>query len=213
MIYTFIHYTKFRHNFTKLSQYLLEKNYNSCYNNKNIKTCEVEKIMDIFKEQIVRKVSSKYDGIQKILMIIAGVALAMVCFLFTMGTQFILIGMLIAAGVLYGDYLLISNMEIEYEYIFTNNEMDIDKIVAQKNRKRLCTFMFNTATDFGMVDGGNTDGAVTYVKATADDPELTDYFIRVNHRSLGDTVITFTPNEEMIGLIKQTLPRELKKKL
>lgn len=42
-------------------------------------------------------------------------------------------------GSLYGGYILITNMSVEYEYIVTNGEMDIDKIIAKRRRKRLIT--------------------------------------------------------------------------
>ena len=44
--------------------------------------------MDSFKEQIVRKIPTKNDKIQKIFIMIASVALAALCFIFPFGTQF-----------------------------------------------------------------------------------------------------------------------------
>lgn len=48
--------------------------------------------MDSFKEQIVRKIPTKNDKIQKIFIMIASVALAALCFIFPFGTQFSVIG-------------------------------------------------------------------------------------------------------------------------
>lgn len=170
--------------------------------------------MDVFKEQIVRKLSSKNEKISKILILVAAVALAMMCFIFAFGTQFAMFGILFAGLALYGGYYLVTNLDVEYEYIFTNGELDVDKIIAQRKRKRLCSVRIGAAVEFGQVeDGSNTDGAETYVRASADDEDQTDYFIRLNHKSLGDTVLIFTPNEEMLGLIKPYVPRNIRAKL
>ena len=170
--------------------------------------------MDVFKEQIVRKLPSKNEKISKILILVAAVALAMMCFIFAFGTQFAMFGILFAGIALYGGYYLVTNLDVEYEYIFTNGELDVDKIIAQRKRKRLCSVRIGAAVEFGQVeDGSNTDGAETYVRASADDEDQTDYFIRLNHKSLGDTVLIFTPNEEMLGLIKPYVPRNIRAKL
>lgn len=52
--------------------------------------------MDSFKEQIVRKIPTKNDKIQKIFIMIASVALAALCFIFPFGTQFSVIGIFLA---------------------------------------------------------------------------------------------------------------------
>lgn len=170
--------------------------------------------MDVFKEQIVRKLPSKNEKISKILILVAAVALAMMCFIFAFGTQFAMFGILFAGLALYGGYYLVTNLDVEYEYIFTNGELDVDKIIAQRKRKRLCSVRIGAAVEFGQVeDGSNTDGAETYVRASADDEDQTDYFIRLNHKSLGDTVLIFTPNEEMLGLIKPYVSRNIRAKL
>ncbi len=167
--------------------------------------------MDVFKEKMVRKMLSRNDKICRFLIIVSAVALAFMCFFITIGTPYILFGMFFAALALYGGYYLVTNFDVEYEYIITNGEIDFDKITAQRSRKRLCTIAFNTATAFGVADdSADTANADTYVKASADDPELTNYFIRVRHKSLGDTVVYFTPDDELLGLIKPFLPRNLR---
>ena len=177
--------------------------------------CRHNQIMDVFKEQIVRKVPSKNEKASRIFIMIASVALAMLCFLFPLAyaMQFVMFGIFFAGASLYGGYYLVTNLDVEYEYIMTNGEMDFDKITAQRRRKRLCSIRFGAATEFGVAnDAANTGGAETYVRACADDPEQTDYFVRLNHKSLGDTVVYFTPSDEMLELIKPYLPRALRTK-
>ncbi len=167
--------------------------------------------MDVFKEQNVTKLQDSSDTAKKILITITSVLIAAGIFVLTFGGMLMMIGLILAGGALYGGYYLVTSMYVEYEYIITNGEVDFDKIIAQRSRKRLCTVKLETATAFGVADdSADTDNADTYVAATANDPELTDYYLRVRHKSLGDTVVYFTPDEEFIGLVKQFLPRTMR---
>ena len=91
--------------------------------------------MDSFKEQIVRKIPTKNDKIQKIFIMIASVALAALCFIFPFGTQFSVIGIFLAAAALYGGYYLTTKLDVEYEYIFTNGEIDSPSVFFFPSRR------------------------------------------------------------------------------
>ena len=167
--------------------------------------------MDVFKEQNVIKLQDGRDTRKKILFGVTSIMVAASIFLLTFGTVFMMVGILLAGATLYGGYYLVTSLYVEYEYILTNGEVDFDKITAQRSRKRLATIRLSEATEFAVFDPDkDIDGADTYVYATANDPEQTDYVLRVKHESLGDTVIDFTPTEEMIGLMKQFLPRTMR---
>ena len=168
--------------------------------------------MDSFKEQIVRKIPTKNDKIQKIFIMIASVALAALCFIFPFGTQFSVIGIFLAAAALYGGYYLTTKLDVEYEYIFTHGEIDVDKITAQRSRKRLITFRCGSATDFGIADENfSVPEGATQVLACACDDSLTDYYITFNHKNLGLTTVIFKPDDDMLALMKPALPRTLRK--
>lgn len=40
----------------------------------------------------------------------------------------------------YGAWYLISGLKHEFEYVLTNDTLDVDVVVAQRSRKRLCSF-------------------------------------------------------------------------
>lgn len=167
--------------------------------------------METFKEQIVRKLPDKNDQMKKTLIILATAVVILVCFILLMYTPVGLMGVVLAGLAAYGGYYLITSLLVEYEYILTNNEIDIDKISAQRSRKRLATVDLNVATDFGEADDSLRVGDnETLIKADANDPEQKNYFIRLNHSTLGDTVLLFSPSEEMLELVKQNLPRKLR---
>lgn len=98
--------------------------------------------MDYFKEYMVKH---RYSA--KEYAIIAGVIIAAVLILILAspllanpglsGFYFVLV-----AGVIYGASVVIKRTNIEYEYILTNNELDVDRISAKSIRKRITTINF-----------------------------------------------------------------------
>lgn len=167
--------------------------------------------MDIFKEQLVRKTPDKSDSVKKLIILAVTCALAVVCFLFFLSVNIPIFGVLFAGGAIYGGYFLITNTMVEYEYILTLGELDIDKIVAQRSRKRLATLKLATVLEFGEVTNSlNTSSCQTVINASANNPEITDYYLKLNHSSLGSTILIFSPTEEMLQFVKESLPRNLR---
>ena len=168
--------------------------------------------MDSFKEQIVRKELSQREKTSKYLLMIASVALAAACFMFLVGTYLMMIGVLLAGLALFGGYQLTTRMDLEYEYIFTSGEVDVDKIVAQRSRKRLVTFKCQNVTAIGKDnDSFEVPDDHTLVIASANNSELDDYYISFKHKSLGNTTVIFTPEAEMLTLIVKALPAPIRK--
>lgn len=164
------------------------------------------KNMDTFKEQIIKKMPDKKDQTKKAFIILATVAVTILCFVF-IG----MFGIILAGCAVYGGYYLLTNLFVEYEYIVTGGEMDIDKIIGQRSRKRLATVKLSTAIEFGEAGknlhiGENT----TLIKADANNPEKKNYYIRLNHATLGATVVLFTPNEDILEMVKSSLPGSLR---
>ena len=140
--------------------------------------------MDSFKEQIVRKIPTTKDRTMKFLIMTAGIFLAagILLFSFFYLPMVAAFSLFIAIALIYGAFYLAQRFNVEYEYIFTNGEMDVDKIIAQRSRKRLVTIKMNTATDFGIADDDYTvDGDRTLVLASSNDADDTDYYIEFNH--------------------------------
>ena len=166
--------------------------------------------MDSFNEQMIKKQPTQNDKLMTFLIIFASMALAAACvFLGMMFPQYFMIGIFLGVGCIYGGIRLWQNLSLEYEYIFTNGDLDIDKIIAQRSRKRLISVKVNELEDIGLADDC-PDSDRTIVMASAFDPELADYYMDYKHRSLGDVRIIFTPDEDTLGVIKTHLPRALR---
>src|SRR5690554_4799054 len=94
--------------------------------------------MDVFMEKIVAKRQTPKDFAVKAGIII-GAPVVYILFMnipyisrFLQGLELLLI-----AAIVYVGYQLIRAREIEFEYIVTNGDLDIDKIVAKSKRKRI----------------------------------------------------------------------------
>lgn len=167
--------------------------------------------MDIFKEYIIKRELTQRERTSKMFIILASVALAF-CFLaFTWGTTLTMFGVLFAGLSVYFGYQLITRMFVEYEYTITNFDLDIDKIINQSKRSRLCTVNLHQATEFGkFTDSVTIAEDETLVKAGANNPGLSDYYIRFTHKEFGKAILVFTPSVEFADLVKPSMPRNAK---
>lgn len=168
--------------------------------------------MDIFVEQIVRKPSSGRDKALKVLIVAGVLILAALCvFVFLFIFPALGLGLLILAGIFYGGYYLLTNFDCEYEYIVTNGEIDIDKIIAKRKRIRLITAKASAFEAFGEYGEGAPAAAegVTTVNA-AGESEYGDsaglYYADFKHASAGDVRLIFSPEEKVIEAITPFLP-------
>lgn len=95
--------------------------------------------MDVFLEYLLDKKSTATDVLKKLGIVAAAfVAMILVINILAMFGQVMITYMPLAlAAIVYGAYVLMRNFNIEYEYVFTNGDLDIDIIKSRKTRKRL----------------------------------------------------------------------------
>lgn len=163
--------------------------------------------MDVFKEQLVDKKSTGIDYLKKIGFIFGGIAVAIVFMTIALATE-IFVFMIISAIILYFIVMNLGSFSVEYEYIVTNKDLDVDKITGKKSRKRLITVDLKTAEFFGEYNEGNLGNVNATVLAT-DGTEFDQYLLVVNHKKLGKVAIVFSPNKDIIEAMKHSLPRNL----
>ena len=154
--------------------------------------------MDVFLEQIVQKGSSTADTFKKVGISLAALLLSAAIFLFGSAFVGVTLPLLAAFGLFYGAYYLISGMSCEYEYIITNGELDVDKIIAQRKRKRMLTISISAFEDFGKIDDApDVDKEATVVSAIEPDTSTCCY-ADFTHPSHGKVRLLFSPNQRMI---------------
>lgn len=167
--------------------------------------------MDNFCEQLVARKRTNGDIVKAVLIILAFglVGCALIFFALISGLLLlIVIGMfLIGLGV-----WLAAGLSVEYEYIVTNNEMDIDKILGKRKRKRMITVDLSTASQFEGLPCDEEKEAEVTVQASTGLRE--DAFILVcDHKDYGTVKIIFNPNDNTRKAIGQQLPSALRHKV
>lgn len=169
--------------------------------------------MDIFVEQIVKKPT---DGKVWTVRILIGLAMGVLLALSAIVLFVIpILGLAMAFGVIWGGFRLITNSDCEYEYIVTNGEIDVDKIIAQRKRVRLITAKAPTFEAFGEYTANTPDTSadVTVVNAVGENEssaETKTYYADFKHASAGNVRLLFSPEERVVEAIKPFLSSQLK---
>ena len=162
-------------------------------------------------EMIIKRKKNIVD-----LLIIFGTILLSLIFIFIV--LFVLLNhfgemfLVIIAGVLYGAYYIITSRNIEFEYSNTNGEIDIDKIIAQRKRKRI----FNgKCKDFEILANVNSvhfndnyKNNYKTIDATSRNNNENVYFMALHHNG-ERTVVLFEPSRKMLESMKMFNPRNI----
>lgn len=173
--------------------------------------------MDIFVEQIVKKNVTNKDWAFRIFIGIAmGVLSAAAFFVFFMLIPMLaMFGLLALFGIFWGGWRLITNSDCEYEYIVTNGEIDVDKIIAKRKRVRLITAKASTFEAFGEYvestpdepDGATVVSAVGENESSA---ETKTYYADFKHPTAGNVRLIFSPEERVVEALTPFLSGQLK---
>ncbi|SEH76591.1 hypothetical protein SAMN02910265_02575 [Ruminococcus flavefaciens] len=173
--------------------------------------------MDNFAEQLVKKNETKSDKNRRILFLIVGglftLSILALSLLQIRNPIISVLGFFLAAAAGYGTYNFFQNTYVEYEYSFTNGELDVDKIIAKKKRREMLSTNVRQFTAFGKYsdDIEETDD-MTIVFAT-DNIASHEYYADFTDESVGSARLVFSPDERMLENITKFLPAKLRTKL
>lgn len=152
--------------------------------------------MDIFKEQLLVVKPNTKTKLNKVILIVLGVVIAVLAMIFGGG----LLGPLLVVAVIFGVSYLVKGMNLEYEYILTNDEVDVDKIMNKERRKRYFTFNLKEIELMAHVDDEvrkpEFDRAEKEIDISSGETGENTYFILFNHKNIL-TKLIMEPNEEM----------------
>ncbi len=159
--------------------------------------------MDTFFEQIV---SVKKTGKAYLIIFLLSLAALIVSFLaiFFLGS----FGILVACGAIYGAFQLVIRQSIEYEYIVTNGSMDVDKIIAQRSRKRELSFEISSVErleKYNLAAPPMGNFSKTVIACTPNSSDT--YFMVVTSEAKGSRLLVFNPDDRLKDAIKKSLPK------
>ncbi len=175
--------------------------------------------MDSFYEQpFIKKQPTGNERMKNMAILVGGMLLTVLLAaggILMLGRGFVTFIMLVlAAAAGYGTFFLFRNTKVEYEYTFTNGDLDIDKIIAQSVRKPMISIQVSKFTDFGKYDDNAPDESsdMTVVMAT-DNIASHEYYADFPHEDYGSTRLVFVPDEKMLDCIKKSLHPALKNRV
>ena len=117
---------------------------------------------------------------------------------------------LVAGGIALLTFLNKDKIKTEYEYTFTNGQMDFAKVFNNKRRKNLGTMNVRNVEACGMVASGSFNRYINMpgIKRTNwflnRDAELFYFYFQKEQQK---RIIIIEPSEEMVGLIKKYIPQ------
>ena len=119
--------------------------------------------------------------------------------------------LIVGVGACYLGYLLMGMTNIEYEYIVTNSDLDVDKIIGKRKRKRLISVKLNTVEALGEYTGTEVANVNATVIAT-DNTGVGMWYIIAEHSAHGKVMVLFTPSKASLMTMNLALPRNVRKK-
>ena len=159
--------------------------------------------MDTFNEQIVKMKKSAGTVLLQMLIWFGAVAI------FAVAWYTKLLGFLFpiaAVGLFWGALKLSQKFNVEYEYILTNGDLDIDKIINQSDRNRILTIKCSEIEAVGQYKEGMQLHGKRFVCCN---PGEDNYYLIAREKDEGVVCLVFAPNEKMKKGIKTFLPRIL----
>lgn len=164
--------------------------------------------MDIFCEYMVKRKKQKVDYFLEAMLIVVAIYLSFLAF--AMMAFFKSFTLLVIAAIWFGVVFLIRRKNVEYEYTLTNNILDIDRIFAQRTRKRV------TSIDIAKVD---------FIRPMEENDKVqnqryTDHYLCECKESKNNYVLVFaregkvhrvffTPNDKMKKNLRQLNPSKV----
>lgn len=169
--------------------------------------------MDTYLEYLVKQ---KYTPVKIILIIgiylLAGVVSFLSFFLAVRNPLVMQFVVLIWAIFFFGAWWITQKMCVEFEYIVTNDEIDVDRIIAKKTRKRLLTVSVRSFDEFGIADKSKIDnikknGIKVVLDASSGSKNNDAYYAVFDNKKGERMLLIFNPTGRMLDTFKIYNPR------
>lgn len=158
-------------------------------------------------ELLVKKKKTPKDSILKGLMIAGIVILVLIGLVIPL----VLIAA-IALGVL--AYFKMPGLDLEFEYLYVNGELDIDKIMSKVKRKRVGSFDISKAEMIAPVKSHELDyyrqsKDLKVVDCSSGEDHANVYGMVIKDEK-GMKLVLFEPNQEILDDMRRIAPRKVK---
>ena len=163
-------------------------------------------------DEMHKKANGGKGILYKILLVFACIIAS---FLFLVFSQWLFgFGFALAAGTVYGAYILMRNMNQEYEYIYTDGELDIDVIRGRASRKRMITIKpkdieVMAKTTGSLYESYKNNRSITKKLDFSDSIPHNTYFLVVNGVG-GKRLVLISPSPRLVDGLKFYLRDRMK---
>lgn len=152
--------------------------------------------MDRFSEQLIKKIPDKADYFKRGLIAAGEILILAVLAMLTLWSQFVILMFTLTAAI--GSFWLVRYLwdgtSVEYEYIVTNDDLDVDKIVGKRKRRRLITISLETVTELApYLNETDVAADVTVVAHDATGEDM--WYLLSETKDYGRVIVLFNPNE------------------
>jgi hypothetical protein len=172
---------------------------------------------DVFVEHMVARRQTPKILMQKLMLTLAAVTVMLIPLVFEvfnlLPAGILLPFFIVGAG--WGMIILFRRLNLEYEYIVTNGEMDVDKIMGRRSRKRLLTV---DCRNFDILAPYSPEFRAEYESQTiattvdvSSHPEAPGRWFAIFHAKDGKrTLLIFEPNEKMLDAFRKYIRSKIK---
>ena len=168
--------------------------------------------MDTFIEILIRRKTRPLDVILVVAVvltaiIIAGISVLLIPVLY----QFSSILLLVAVGACVGAFFLASSTRVEYEYILTNGEWDIDQITAKRKRKRLISVSCSKLEELAPYEEEKLASRRFQTKLFVGEARRGEnlWYAVAKLPSTGTTLLVFEQSDKLLKGMNGFLPKEI----
>lgn len=155
-------------------------------------------------------VKQKQAGIWKVLRVF----LIVLAVLFLLATLFTLLGIvcfILAIVAAVGSYLVNLFTDLEFEYIYVDKELSVDKVMAKSRRKRVATYSLDRVEAFGPVKSYHLDQFrnrnVKTIDYSIGEELQPDRRYALYYE--GGIKLLMSPSEELVKVMKNAAPRKV----
>lgn len=168
---------------------------------------------DVFIEHMVKKLPTAQSEGRKLLIVLGGIVLVLLPFIVSfLGINILMISPVVLVGVIWGGRTLLRRESIEFEYIVTNDDLDVDKIMAKSSRKRLISIDCHRFDILAPIDKLTPEyqNVPRTVDASSSIKNPARWFAVFQAKDGVRTLLIFEPNEKMIETFRRYIPQKMR---
>lgn len=158
---------------------------------------------DFYTEQLVKKQTGTKDMVIKAFLVAAAIVSVLVVFIFPLG---LLVPIIVIALV----WFAMTRMDVEYEYLYVNGDLDIDKIMHKSKRKKVFSANAKEIELLAPIDAPQLsqyhNAKVIDLSSGASDARR---YALITARNGGVEKLIFEPNDTIIEGLFMLAPRKV----